>query len=73
MWSKAFDTFHKPGSRQVAIPAVNMKLRGITLLYNDSLAIYGVVSHNGYFYIMNGKKLNSLKRCVRTTVINSQN
>jgi len=21
--------------------------RGITLLYNDSLAIYGVVSHNG--------------------------
>jgi len=33
----------------VAIPAVNMKLyRGITVLYNDSLAIYGVVSHNGY-------------------------
>jgi len=26
MWSKAFDTLHKPGSRQVAIPAVNMKL-----------------------------------------------
>jgi len=26
MWSKAFDTLRKPGSRQVAILAVNMKL-----------------------------------------------